>query len=194
MTFECCMLDTDNVKCRIQNPDIPRSGRSGRVGEPGGAARRGRARLGANRTIRPGNKMSIVPSKASKTRRFNVSREARTSEILCKPTEEANQRLTSGLSAGREALFVPGCRPVEQSLFVSVNPFHARHVRELFVPQRQCLQHARRATQPCACAVDTEPRHIAQVHCTTTFSHCAQSKCMGTLCRNRPQPRATKAA
>ena len=38
-------------------------------------------------------------SKASKTRRFNVSREARTSEILCKPTEKPNQWLTSGLSA-----------------------------------------------------------------------------------------------
>ena len=42
--------------------------------------------------------MFIVPSKASKTIRFNVSREARTSEILCKPTEEVNPRLTSGLS------------------------------------------------------------------------------------------------
>ena len=36
---------------------------------------------------------------ASKKRRFNVSPEARTSEILCKPTEEQNQRLTTGLSA-----------------------------------------------------------------------------------------------
>ena len=27
-------------------------------------------------------------------------------------------------------LFVPGCRPVYRRLFVSVNPFHARHVRE----------------------------------------------------------------
>ena len=40
--------------CRIQNPDIPRAGR---VGEPGGAAGRGRARLGANRTIRPKTKV-----------------------------------------------------------------------------------------------------------------------------------------
>ena len=30
--------------------------------------------------------------------RFNVSPEARTSEILCKPTEEQNHRLTRGLS------------------------------------------------------------------------------------------------
>ena len=40
------------------------------------------------------------------------------------------QRFISGLSAGRGALFVPGCRPVEQRLYISVNPFHARYVRE----------------------------------------------------------------
>ena len=39
--------------CRTKNPDIPRAGR---VGAPGGAAARGRARLSANRTIRQGNK------------------------------------------------------------------------------------------------------------------------------------------
>ena len=44
--------------CRIQNPDIPRAGR---VGAPGGAAGRGRARLGANRIIRPGNKSPPFP-------------------------------------------------------------------------------------------------------------------------------------
>ena len=44
--------------CRFQNPDIPRAGK---VGAPGGAARRGRARLGANRTIRPGNKSPPFP-------------------------------------------------------------------------------------------------------------------------------------
>ena len=39
-------------------------------------------------------------------------------EILCKPM------------AGRKAFFLPGCRPVERRLFVSVNPSHAMHVRE----------------------------------------------------------------
>ena len=43
---------------------------------------------------------------------------------------EQNHRFIRGLSAGREALFLPGCRPVERRLFVSVNRFHARHVRE----------------------------------------------------------------
>ena len=64
----------------------------------------------------------------------------------------------------------------------------------LSVAQPRCLQHACRDTQPCACAVGTEPRHTAQVHCTATPSHCARPHCMRTLCRNRPQPRATKAA
>ena len=35
-----------------------------------------------------------------------------------------DQRFISSLSAGREALFVPGCRPAEERRFVSVNPFH----------------------------------------------------------------------
>ena len=37
-----------------------------------------------------------MPCKASKTRRLNVSPEARTSKILCKLMEEHNDRLTSG--------------------------------------------------------------------------------------------------
>ena len=44
--------------CRVQNPDIPRAGR---VGARGGAAGRGQAGLGANRTVRPGNKGPSYP-------------------------------------------------------------------------------------------------------------------------------------
>ena len=65
------------------------------------------------------------------------SQEARTSEILCKPTTEQNQRLTRCLStvyhrfiSGKRSVFVPCFRPVERRLFISINPFHARHVRE----------------------------------------------------------------
>ena len=47
--------------------------------------------------------------------------------------EEVDQQLTSGLSAGREARFVPGCRPAERRLFVPLNPFHAEHVREKLI-------------------------------------------------------------
>ena len=76
-------------------------------------------------------KSFLAHSKASKKRRLNVSPEARTSEILFKPMEEQNPRLTTSSSLGREALFLPGFRPVERRLSVSENPFYARHVREL---------------------------------------------------------------
>ena len=41
-----------------------------------------------------------------KTNVLNVSSEARTKEILWKPIEEQNERLTLGLSLGPRALFV----------------------------------------------------------------------------------------
>ena len=47
-----------NPTCRIQNSDIPRAGR---VGAPGGAAGRGRARLRASIIIRPENKIPPFP-------------------------------------------------------------------------------------------------------------------------------------
>ena len=79
--------------------------------------RAGSGKIGCQQNYSPRKQRSTVPSKASKKRRFNVSPEARTNEILCKPntaTKPAvNMRLITGLSAGREALFVPGCRPVE---------------------------------------------------------------------------------
>ena len=67
-----------------------------------GARRSGRAgsgKIGCRQNYSPRIQRSPVLSKASKKRRFNVSPKARTSEILCKPTEEQNQRLTTGLSA-----------------------------------------------------------------------------------------------
>ena len=45
--------------------------------------------------------------------------------------EERNERLICALIAGRRALFVPGCWPVERRFFACVNPFHAGHVQEL---------------------------------------------------------------
>ena len=104
-------------------------------------AGRGRTALFANRTVRLRNN----PSSHSLKHRRHVA-EARTSEILLKPMEEQNPRLKrgsfagySGLSAGREALFLPGCRPVERRFFVFVSenggggldtraePYPARH-------------------------------------------------------------------
>ena len=43
--------------------------------------------------------ISLVLSKGSNTYRFHVSRKTRRSEIIFKPTETPNQRLTYGLSA-----------------------------------------------------------------------------------------------
>ena len=48
-----------------------------------------------------------------------------TSEILCKPAEERNQRLTTGyprfITGTRSALCFFGCRTVQRGLFVAVN-------------------------------------------------------------------------
>ena len=107
------------MTCRTQNPDIPRAGR---VGEPGGAARRGRARLGANRSIRPGNK---GPSYFPKHRRHVASTSLEKHE-QAKSYVNRRRKQTSGLSAGREALFVLGCRPVEQRLFRLCKPFSCK--------------------------------------------------------------------
>ena len=99
--------------------------------------RAGSGKIGCQQNFSPRKQRSSVPSKASKKRRFNVSSEARNSEFLCKPTEEQNQRLTTGLSpiyhrfiTGTTNALCPGFRPVERRLFVSINPFHARYDRE----------------------------------------------------------------
>ena len=79
-------------------------------------------------------KKTTVPSKQSKKNRFNVSPEKRKGVILCKPTEEQNDLLTTNLSAvfhqdEKRAL----CLAAEQwtdAFCISVNPSHARHVPE----------------------------------------------------------------
>ena len=70
------------------------TGGSGRGARRGGGAGSGRTRCQQNCSPR-GQPSSYLP-KASKRRRLNVSPEARTSEILVKPMEERNQRLTRG--------------------------------------------------------------------------------------------------
>ena len=92
---ECLCFHLSGPTCRIQNPDMPQAGRVGVHGGGGGAAP---ARTGRRQNISPRRRASLVPSKASKTqtRLLNVSPEARTSEILCKPMAEHNERLTTG--------------------------------------------------------------------------------------------------
>ena len=55
----------------------------------------------------------------------NISAQARTKELPCKPAEEQNQRLTSRTKSALR----PGCWLVCRRLFVFAKPFHARHVR-----------------------------------------------------------------
>ena len=74
---------------------------------------------------------------ASKTRRLNVSPEAGTSEIICKPMEEQNPRFSRGSSVvyqrdEKRFLFLAADQVTDAYVFVFVNPFHARHVRETF--------------------------------------------------------------
>ena len=95
------------VRSHLSNPKPGHTtGASGRSARRGGGV--GSGRTGCQQNCSPRKQASLVPPKASKTR-FLVSPEARTSEILCKPMEEQNPWLNRGLTAGREALFVPGC-------------------------------------------------------------------------------------
>ena len=72
----------------------------GRVGLGRAAGRRGGSgRTGRRQNSPPRRQASFIPSKASTKCRLNVSPEARTSDILCKPTEEHNERLRTGLLA-----------------------------------------------------------------------------------------------
>ena len=128
-----CLKNPNHQSKHLSNPKPGHTtGGSGR-----GARRSGRAgsrKIGCQQNYSPGKQRSILLSKESKTRRFNVSREARTSETPFKPTGEPKKLLTSGLSAvyqrDEKARFVPGCRTVVRSFFDSVNPLHTRHVRE----------------------------------------------------------------
>ena len=107
------------------------SGRGARRGDWAGSGR-----IGCQQNCSPRKQRSLVPSKASKKRRLSVSPEARTSETLRKPnagTKSAvDNQFIRGLSAGPRALFLPGCWPEDRRL-VSVNPCHARNVREFIL-------------------------------------------------------------
>ena len=81
--------------CRVQNLDIPQSSRGGAA--HGGAAGRGGAGQDGTPTGRFAQETTdSLPPKASRTNVLNVISEARRNEILCKPIEEHNERLTRG--------------------------------------------------------------------------------------------------
>ena len=133
MPFSTCRFELPSAAGDFSSPKpghtTSGSGRGAR--RIGGA---GPGRTGRRQNSSPRRQESLVPPKASKTGLLNVSPEARTSEILCKPNagtkSPVDKWFVSGVTAGREALFVPGCRPVDRCFFASVNPFHARHVRK----------------------------------------------------------------
>ena len=116
--------------CRVQNPDIPRTGRVGAA--HGRAAGRGGAGQDGTPTDRSAQVTTptFVPSKASHTILLNDFSEARTSKTLCTPMGEQKPRLTSGLSAGRN---VSSFLVADQwtGAILSLNPFHTKHVKEL---------------------------------------------------------------
>ena len=77
----------------VSNPKPgPTTGGSGRSARRSGWA--GSGRIECQQNCSPRKQKSTVFPKASKKRRFNVFPKARTSETLCKSTEEQNQRLT----------------------------------------------------------------------------------------------------
>ena len=111
------------------------TGKSGRGARRCGGARSGRT--GYQQNCSPRRQTSLAPSKMSKKRLLSVSPEVRTSETLCKPMEEQSSRLTTG-SFPVYSRFIRRTRSALSSwlltsgptIFVPVNPFHARHVRE----------------------------------------------------------------
>ena len=91
--------------------------------------------MGANRIIRPGDKRPPFPPRHRRNVASTSLQKHEQAKSYVNRRRNKIKRLTTGLSPGREARFVPGCRPVERRLFVSVNPSHARHVWELFRPK-----------------------------------------------------------
>ena len=118
----------------VQNPDIPQAGR---VEAHGGDAGQTRAELFANRTVRLGDNPFLYPPKYRRHVAWTFPQKHKQAKSYVnrwrKKTrgwQPVHHRFITGLSPGREALFLPGCWPVDRRLFVSVNPFDARNVRE----------------------------------------------------------------
>ena len=119
--------------CRVQNPDIPRAGRYGAA--HGGTARPGGD--GQHRTPTTGLFAQEITNTLIPRRGKNDFLGVFWKNEQWKPyvnrwrkKTAVDPRLITGLTAGRKALFLPGCQPVERRLFVFVNPYHARNVRE----------------------------------------------------------------
>ena len=93
--------------CRAQNPDIPQAGRGGAA--HGGVLGWGEARQDGTPTGRFAQEITdpLAPQGVEETCPERLS--GSTIKRNPKPMGEHSGRLTSGLSAGRRLLFVPGC-------------------------------------------------------------------------------------
>ena len=98
LALACNIVESVSRAVNVSNPKPGHTtGGSGRTARRSGWA--GSGKIGCQQNYSPRKQKTTGPSKASKKRRFNISPEARTSEFRCKPTEEQNQRLTTGSSA-----------------------------------------------------------------------------------------------
>ena len=99
--------------CRTQSPDIPRAGRGGAahsdVAERGGSER-GVAGRGGTAVGRCAQETTVylAPRHRKQTSWMSLRRHEQTKSYGNRIAEH-NERLTRGLSAGPDALFVPGC-------------------------------------------------------------------------------------
>ena len=113
------------VEDRSEDPDLSNpkpghtTGGSGRGARQGGGA--GLGRTGRRQNSSPSNQASLAPVKAPKTSRPNASPEKRNSEILCKPMEEHNNRLTRGLRLV-DVRFITGTRSSLRSWLLTSGP------------------------------------------------------------------------
>ena len=106
-----------SVHVNLSNPKPGHTtGGSGRGARRGGGA--GPGRTGRRQNSSPRRQASLVPSKASKTRLLNVSPEARTSEILCKP----NGGTKSAVDNAVYPRFITGTRSALRSWLPTSGP------------------------------------------------------------------------
>ena len=107
------------------------TGGSGRSARRSGRAVSGK--IGCQQNYSPRGKKFTIFEEIAETSPLRLSRSTnkRNSMLTDGGTKSAvDQRFISGLSPGRKARFVPGCRKVGRRFYASVNPSHARHVRE----------------------------------------------------------------
>ena len=99
------------------------TGGPGRGAQPGGGA--GSGRTGYQQNCLPRRQGSPVPSKASKTRRLNVSPKARTIEIRCKPNAGTKPAVEPRPISGSSAVyprFISGTRSALSSWLLNSGP------------------------------------------------------------------------